>query len=147
MMKWINKKRNKKGFTLVELAVVIAILGILAAIAVPKLGSSRLTANVRTHNANVRILKSAAAMYLGDNPDVGDTADSGTINDNIAPYLDGDDLPKPYQGHEYTDKANDFAVSIKNGNIEVKPGELYIVDGEGGKSVTTEKPKDAETSK
>lgn len=37
MFRIINKQRNKKGFTLVELVVVIAILGILAAIGVPRL--------------------------------------------------------------------------------------------------------------
>lgn len=124
MMKLINKRRNKKGFTLVELVVVIAILGILAAIAIPKLGSSRDTAKKATHNANVRILKSAAAMYLADNPTksnvvlLGEGAEQEGEKDVLLKYLDSEEPPKAYGDVN-------FKVSIDtDGNIVVDPDEL-----------------------
>ena len=71
MFQWILKriKKNNKGFTLVELVVVIAILGILVGIAAPRLGASRKRAAITAHNANVRTLMSAATMYIADDWD------------------------------------------------------------------------------
>jgi type IV pilus assembly protein PilA len=44
MMRWLMRKsHNKKGFTLVELMVVIAVIGVLAAIAVPQFNAYRMS--------------------------------------------------------------------------------------------------------
>ncbi|UUV15289.1 type II secretion system protein [Clostridioides difficile] len=59
-------KKNKKGFTLVELLVVIAIIGILAVVAVPALFSNINKAKVASVESDYSSIKSSALSYYSD---------------------------------------------------------------------------------
>lgn len=59
-------RKNKKGFTLVELLVVIAIIGILAVVAVPALFSNINKAKVASVESDYSSVKSAALSYYSD---------------------------------------------------------------------------------
>ncbi len=69
---------KKKGFTLIELMVVIAIIGLLAAIALPKFGDVTSQAKVANVQGNLSSLRTSIAMFYatdGDYPDlITDTA-------------------------------------------------------------------------
>jgi type IV pilus assembly protein PilA len=68
MLKKLNKKKNQKGFTLVELLIVIAIIGILAAIAIPQFSSYRAKAYMTQVRSDVKNAYTAATAFFADNP-------------------------------------------------------------------------------
>ncbi len=84
-MQKVLRKTNKKGFTLVELVIVIAILAILAAIAIPTVSNVIKTANENVDKANAQTvelaLKSANAEAIADTWTLptGKTADTVTV--------------------------------------------------------------------
>jgi type IV pilus assembly protein PilA len=65
MLKKLRKMLKKEeGFTLVELMIVVVILGILAGIGVQQYTTVQTRAKGAAHNANLRIISSAANMYV-----------------------------------------------------------------------------------
>ena len=67
MQKLLAKKLNKKGFTLAELLIVVAIIAVLVAIAVPIFTGALEKARLGVHRSNARNLKSmAVATILAD---------------------------------------------------------------------------------
>src|SRR5690349_9072347 len=59
-------KRNQKGFTLIELMIVVAIIGILAAIAIPKFADMLEKSRDGATKGNLTALNGAISIYFGD---------------------------------------------------------------------------------
>ena len=79
--------KNQKGFSLIELLVVVIIIAIIAAIAIPSLLASRRAANQSATIANLRTVVSAGATYASLNNGVY-AADFAALSGGTANYLD-----------------------------------------------------------
>jgi type IV pilus assembly protein PilA len=63
-----SRKRNRKGFTLIELMIVIAIIGILAAIAIPQFTVYKAKGYNAVSKSDLKNAYTAAQAYFSDSP-------------------------------------------------------------------------------
>jgi prepilin-type N-terminal cleavage/methylation domain-containing protein len=97
----------KDGFTLVEIMIVVAVIIILAALAVPNLLRSRISAQEAAATAGLRAIIAAETQYRGSNPHY---VNLGILDDDIPPYIDSLLAAGVSQGYSYNvvvDTVND----------------------------------------
>ncbi len=101
-------KRSEEGFTLVELLIVVAIIAILAAIAIPQFSKYRLRAYKTEIDSDTKNAYTAAQAYLTDNP-------TATV-DTAAELLTGGYRPSD----NITVVVADTNMTLTAGNITLK---------------------------
>lgn len=113
------KNKKLKAFTLLEMIIVVAIIAILSAIAIPKYNSARKSAIVAAHNSNVQTIKTAALLLDSENKE------QNLDITSVSKYLDGGkapDINKSIPGYEGGWKVS----KDSSGNIIVTPGLMKI---------------------
>ena len=85
------RKMNSKGFTLIELMIVVAIIGILAAVAVPKFADLVTKSKEASVKGSLGSVRSALSIYYGDTEGVYPTNvfDALTANNKYLPAVAG----------------------------------------------------------
>jgi type IV pilus assembly protein PilA len=68
----LSMLRNRKGFTLIELMIVVAIIGILAAIAIPNFLKFQAKSKQSEAKTNLKAVFTAETAYFGENNTYGD---------------------------------------------------------------------------
>lgn len=137
MLKLIQKRNNKKGFTLAELLIVVAIIAVLVAISIPIFTAQLEKSRDATDEANIRsaYAEVSAAILTDDKKDSADgivTYKDGTYSADVS-------TTGKTAGWSSAAKATD---SIHIGGLDVKPSQNgWTISGSVANEKVTIEPK------
>ena len=108
-------KKNNSGFTLVELVIVILVLGIITAVAAPKMFNTASDARDSATRQSLSVLRGTIEMYRAQN---GGYPSASALTTTLLPYLQGP-FPAPQAG---ANQNPEVVASSQNPITSVEPG-------------------------
>lgn len=119
------RRSRHSGFTLIELLIVVVIIGILAAIAIPKFSNTKDKAKLASVKTDIRNYMTAEEAYFSDNATYG-----GYTNLQAAPY--NFVLSSGNAGADKgTVTAKGYGLTVTNASISTSKNNCYVEVGTG----------------
>lgn len=142
-----KKSGNTAGFTLIELMIVVAVIGILAAIAIPRFGQMVEKSKEGQTKGNLNSIHSATMIYYGDQKGIWPTTLNTSTGFAFSQYLDNVN-PVKVTGYFLQNAVNPSGTKVSmtaQSNVPTASDSGWLYDSTNGEAYVNSTVKDSKS--